>query len=282
MVFKLMYSSYSNNPMHVRTTHSNSKSSRQRTIEFGVLAMKIELRLEEKDIFTDQWSISCSAMSAAMLTNPQCSIEHVRLAKVSRKSHTSHSFTTDASHQTINPIGVLLSLSDHDRVSFLENFVDGLEGLERLDFVGKNGLPVIMIYIVSLTISCNSNSSKGIPQAHIHLHARPEGCRRFVVPRVHDTTAHMLPCTDQRVSVDRNRSLVEINQYHNRSGILIARGRTYVSVRFPLSRHRMVSPIHPFSPGLAGTPLGPSTTVDIPILVAFRMLMAKSASVLRD
>lgn len=37
---------------------------------------------------------------------------------------------------------MLLCLPDHDRVSFLQNFVYRYESLERLDFVGKNRLSV--------------------------------------------------------------------------------------------------------------------------------------------
>lgn len=37
---------------------------------------------------------------------------------------------------------MLLCLPDHDRVSFLQNFVYRDESFERLDFVGKNRLSV--------------------------------------------------------------------------------------------------------------------------------------------
>lgn len=59
--------------------------------------------------------------------------------------HTSNSFAANASHQAIDPIGVLLGLSANDRVAFLENLVDGNKGLERLDLVGQDRLPVGVI-----------------------------------------------------------------------------------------------------------------------------------------
>lgn len=59
------------------------------------------------------------------------------------KCHTSDSVATDSAHQTINPSRVLLCLPHDRRVTLLQNLVDRDQGLERLDFVGEDGLPAI-------------------------------------------------------------------------------------------------------------------------------------------
>lgn len=67
MDFKLMYSSYSNNPAYVRLTYLNSFRPRPHTVEFGVLAVEIDLRLEEKHIFANEGAVSYPAMSTSVL-----------------------------------------------------------------------------------------------------------------------------------------------------------------------------------------------------------------------
>jgi hypothetical protein len=44
---------------------------------------------------------------------------------------------------------------------------------------------------------------------YIHFHARPEGGRRLVVPRVHNAAPHMLPYNHQRISVDSNDNRIQ-------------------------------------------------------------------------
>ena len=147
--------------------------------------------------------------------------------------HTSDAITANSSHQAINPVGVLLRFPHNGVVTFLENLVDRDQGLERLDLVGENGLPVTSereSAIASPSCFRHSNISK----QHIHFHARPESCRRLVVPRVHDTAAHMFPCQNNECQSNRARESTTRHRYFaNDNG---PRVRTYVSARFPLQQ----------------------------------------------
>lgn len=57
-------------------------------------------------------------------------------------AHTSHAFSSNASHQAINPIAMLLRLADNNGMTLLQNLVYRNESLERLDLVGKDRLSV--------------------------------------------------------------------------------------------------------------------------------------------
>jgi hypothetical protein len=54
--------------------------------------------------------------------------------------HTSDPIPSNAPHQAVNPIDMLLRFSHHNRVTFLQNFMYRNQGLERLNFVGKHRL----------------------------------------------------------------------------------------------------------------------------------------------
>ena len=64
-------------------------------------------------------------------------------AQICSNLRTSNTIATNSSHQTINPIGVLLRLAHDDRVTFLEDLMYRNQSLECLNLVGKNGLPAI-------------------------------------------------------------------------------------------------------------------------------------------
>ena len=56
--FKLMYSSYSKSPEN-ESEDACIKRCHQPTIELRMVPVKVELLKEEKDVFANQWSISC-------------------------------------------------------------------------------------------------------------------------------------------------------------------------------------------------------------------------------
>lgn len=98
--------------------------------------MEIQLRLKEKDVFANQRGVSYTSLSVPT-QRPNCS------GPV--PCHTSNTVTSNSSHQTIDPIGMLLCLPHDNRMALLENLVDGNESLERLDLVGKNRLTVTRV-----------------------------------------------------------------------------------------------------------------------------------------
>lgn len=54
-----MYSSYSNKPATVRPPHLTELIDHgQHTVEFGVIAMEVQFRLEEEDILSNERRIS--------------------------------------------------------------------------------------------------------------------------------------------------------------------------------------------------------------------------------
>lgn len=144
IVFKLMYSSYSNNPALVNTRlHKYRYNGGQRTIELGVVSVETQLRLEEEHIFANQRGVSYSALSTSKPT--QCVTKSKQLRAPHHRSvnrHTSNTVTANSSHQAIDPIGMLLRLAHDNGVAFLENLMNRDESLERLHLVGKDGLPV--------------------------------------------------------------------------------------------------------------------------------------------
>jgi hypothetical protein len=59
IVFKLIYSSYSNNPALVSPGLGfKSECQGERAVEFRMVAVEIELRLEEEDVFANKRGIS--------------------------------------------------------------------------------------------------------------------------------------------------------------------------------------------------------------------------------
>lgn len=64
-----------------------------------------------------------------------------------------------APRQALEPAGVRLCLFQSDWMTFLEDFVDCDEGLERLNFVGKNWLPafelVLLLWFVVLAVDAD-------------------------------------------------------------------------------------------------------------------------------
>lgn len=97
---------------------------------------------------------------------------------------------------------MLLGLPHHNGMAFLENLVDRDKGFERLDLVGKDRLSA-MIEHTSARLFQRLFRYQCHIRYHSHFHARPKGRRRLVVPCVHDTAPHMLPC-NEAVSVESN------------------------------------------------------------------------------
>ena len=61
--------------------------------------------------------------------------------RADQSKHTLHAITTcDATRQTFEPADMCLSLFQNDGMAFLQDLVDGNEGLKGLDFVGHDGL----------------------------------------------------------------------------------------------------------------------------------------------
>jgi hypothetical protein len=58
IVFKLMYSSYSNSPCQKRSVSHSKQASDFLTVELWVIPVKRQLRLEEEDIFTNKRTVS--------------------------------------------------------------------------------------------------------------------------------------------------------------------------------------------------------------------------------
>jgi hypothetical protein len=137
-----MYSSYSNKPASVRQ-HSapGPNNPEQHTIEFRVVTVEGQLRLEEKHVFANQRSVSYPASSISTSNSPLALGPNAQSQHADY--HTSDPVTSNTAHQAIDPIGMLLRLAHHDGVAFLENLVDRDEGLERLDLVGENRLPTM-------------------------------------------------------------------------------------------------------------------------------------------
>lgn len=168
---------------------------------------------------------------------------------------------------------MLLRFAHNNGMTFLENLVDRDERLERLDLVGKDRLPAAKQDTsapgpsISLTIERYTGGD-------IHFHTRPEGGRRLVVPCVDDTAPHMLPYNRRVYQSSRTRCQSERISILFRKEQRFAAG-TYVSAQFPLSQVLVLAPSNLLS-------RKPPPDDHSPILVAFRILMARSASVLFD
>ena len=102
--------------------------SEVRTIELGVVSVEVELCDQVVNVFRDQRAVSWKSSAGSGIY-------------ADRSNHTLHAITTcDATRQTFQPADVCLSLFQNDRMSFLQDLVDGNESLEGLDFVGHDGL----------------------------------------------------------------------------------------------------------------------------------------------
>lgn len=84
------------------------------SVELGVLVVERELRQEVVNVFADQGRITAHSLTSS----------------------------THAAVQAIDPGAVCHCLLQGAGVTFLEDLVDCNEGLERLDFVGEDGLTV--------------------------------------------------------------------------------------------------------------------------------------------
>jgi hypothetical protein len=79
-----------------------------------------------------------------------------------------------------------LRLLEDDRMALLENLVNGDKSFKRLNFIGKDRLPIIeALAYCTIHISLETNA---------HFHARPERVRVLVVPSIDDAAADMFPC----------------------------------------------------------------------------------------
>jgi hypothetical protein len=76
-------------------------------------------------------------------------------------------------------------------VALLQDFVDGNEGFECLDFVGKNRLARLGQWGL-----CRQAAGETV-----HFHALPKGGGAFVVPRVDNATANMFPYGRKRIAL---------------------------------------------------------------------------------
>ena len=102
------------------------------TVELGVVSVEVELGDQVIDVFRDQRAVSWKRSAAYSMYADQ-------------SRHTLHAITTcDATRQAFEPSDVCLSLFQNDGMAFLQNLVDGNESLEGLDFVGHDGLTVVM------------------------------------------------------------------------------------------------------------------------------------------
>jgi hypothetical protein len=147
------------------------KSPDSLTIELRMMAMEGEFRLEKEDILPDQGTIACP---------PAISLGQTRKKK--QKGSTSDAVPCRSSHHAIEPADMALCLPDDNRMTFLEEFVDGDQGLEGLDFIGEDGLPAGK--------STDGVGLEGIEG--IHFHAGPKGVGGFMVPCVDDAAPNML------------------------------------------------------------------------------------------
>lgn len=104
--------------------------------------MEAQLCLEVKDILTNEGGVSYTAsltsMSDMSAAGPEQNPDQRRQYL---DCHTSNAVASHSPHQAIHPVDMLLRLPHNDGMTFLENLVDCDESLERLDLIGKNGLP---------------------------------------------------------------------------------------------------------------------------------------------
>lgn len=125
------------------------------------------------------------------------SLYHVRTAHYTENAgqlYTSKAIAAcNASLQALQPSRVGLCLFENDRMALLEDLMNGDEGLESLDFVGKNRLPGGR--------AVSSGKSVLAEQFHLHFHARPERVRVLVVPCVNNAAADMLSYASVRLWV---------------------------------------------------------------------------------
>lgn len=82
-------------------------------VELGVVAVERQLGNQVVDVFRDQGAVAAQTLANA----------------------------GDAPRQRLDPSDVCLGFLEGDGVAFLENLVDGDEGLEGLDFISHDGLP---------------------------------------------------------------------------------------------------------------------------------------------
>lgn len=194
--------------------------------------------------------------------------------------HTSNSVSSDTSHQAINPIGMLLCLAHDNRVALLQNLVDRDERLERLNLVGEDRLPT------TRKDTCQPNTPEATSPSH-SLPSATQNTYTFMPAQkaADDLWSHVytmqlrtcFPTNHQRISVDSNDHRIQTQTDRGSKPIESTLG---VDVRLGAVSSiasRTVSLLSNSSPD--GTPGNQGHS---PMLVAFRILMAKSASVLRD
>ena len=98
-------------------------------------------------------------------------------------------------------------------MSFLENLVNSDQGLECLYFISEDRLASWRVRLAALSAIKTQRSQDA------HFHASPERLRRFMVPGIDNTCAHMFSC-----------ALVSRRYLARRTG-----GRSsYAWARFPL------------------------------------------------
>ena len=145
------------------------------------------------------------------------------------------------------------------------------QGLERLDLVGEDGLPTKnedMSAISRIKIPPKFTGSS----SNVHFHASPESRRRLVVPGIDDATPHMFPYRRgdgqfdsgqrQRRHQSGQRKTMEYGQHIRLGAVSSVHSQWSANIHSPAS---VSFPVR-----------------HLPILVALRILMAKSASVLRN
>ena len=91
------------------------------TVEFGVVPVERQLRLEKENIFPNEWAVSCASKESKTGQTTRRHNEKIGVGanNLPMEPHTSNTLPSNTSHQTIHPIDMLLSLPDHDRMSFL-------------------------------------------------------------------------------------------------------------------------------------------------------------------
>lgn len=115
--------------------------SGQHTVEFGVIAVEGQLRLKEEDVFPNERRISCSAVNDPPMLCAATPWVLDPCAMFPCAIRTSNTVATHTSHQAIDPIRVLLCLTDNHGVAFLEDLVYRDQSLECLNLVGEDRLP---------------------------------------------------------------------------------------------------------------------------------------------
>lgn len=139
--------------------------------------MEVQFRLKEEDVLPNERRISYQELSISRPSHVLQLLGQREIAQLSCVGiHTSNAVASDSSHQAINPVCMLLRLTDNRGVTLLENLVYRDQSLECLDLVGEDGLPVNneTASAISKTTACFHAFRVS---RNVHFHASPESRR---------------------------------------------------------------------------------------------------------